>query len=101
MYPYEPERNSMIAKMKKPEAKEIYKLRQQIVEPAIGDIKRETKACEHFLPEEGAKAEFNLTCTARNLKKIWLSWQKKEETRDKRGFKVRPQPSFNLVFQFT
>jgi len=49
-YPCENEGNAMLAKMKTPETKEIYKLRQQIVKPAIGDIKR-IRDCEHFLPE--------------------------------------------------
>jgi len=39
MYPCEAEWNAMVAKMKTPQAKEVYKLRQQIMEPVIGDIK--------------------------------------------------------------
>lgn len=79
MYPWEDERNAMVAKMKTPEAKEIYKLRQQIVEPAIGDIK-ENQGLRAFLTRgiQGVKIEFNLACAARNLKKIWLYLQKKE-----------------------
>lgn len=95
MYPYEPERNSMIAKMMTPEAKKIYRLRQQIVEPAIGDIK-ENQGLRAFFARgiQGAKAELNLACTARNLKKIWLWLKKKQGTKDKRGFDLRLQPSF-------
>jgi len=79
MYPWEDERNAMLAKMKTPEAKEVYRLRQQIVEPAIGDIK-ENQGLRTFLTRglQGAKIEFNLACTARNLKKIWVYLQKKE-----------------------
>ncbi len=95
MYPYEPERNSMIAKMKTPEAKAIYKLRQQIVEPAIGDIK-ENQGLRAFFARgiQGAKAELNLACTARNVKKIWLWLKKKQGTWGKREFALRPQPCF-------
>jgi len=83
MYPWEDERNAMVTKMKTPEAKEIYKLRQQLVEPAIGDIK-ENQGLRTFLTRgiQGAKIEFNLACTARNLKKIWLDMQKKEGGRN-------------------
>jgi transposase len=95
MYPYEPERNSMIAKMKRPGAKAIYKLRQQIVEPAIGDIK-ENQGLRAFLARgiQGAKAELNLACTARNLKKIWLWLKKKEEHGIKEASLLRAQPCF-------
>lgn len=53
-------------------AREIYKLRQQIVEPAIGDIK-ENKGLRTFLTRriEAVRTEFNLVCTAVNLGKIW------------------------------
>lgn len=99
MYPCERERNAMVAKMKTPQAKEAYKLRQQIVEPAIGDIK-ENQGLRAFLARgiRGAKAEFNLACTARNLKKIWLSWQKKEGTKEQ-GIKeaLRYVPSLVLI----
>jgi len=73
MYPCEVERNAMVTKMKTPQSKAVYKLRQQIVEPAIGDIK-ENQGLRAFLARgiQGAKIEFNLMCAARNLKKIWL-----------------------------
>lgn len=50
MFPHEGERNAMMAKMKTPQAKETYKLRQQTVEPVIGDIK-ENKGSNRFLQE--------------------------------------------------
>lgn len=99
MYPCEAERNAMVAKMKTPQAKEVYKLRQQIVEPAIGDIK-ENQGLRAFLARgiQGAKTEFNLTCAARNLKKIWLCIRKKERDGEKTSCRVRPQ-SFQLAYQ--
>jgi transposase len=104
MYPYEIERNIMVVKMKTPQAQEIYKLRQQIVEPAIGDIK-ENQGLRAFLARglQGAKTEFNLACAARNLRKIWVSLKRKEENG---GDKVKahdqiPPPSSSLViYQF-
>ena len=84
----------MVAKMKTPQAHAVYKLRQQIVEPATGDIK-ENQGLRVFLARgiQGAKIEFNLACAAKNLKK-------KEGTGDKRGSDLRPESSFYLVFQF-
>ena len=38
MSPYEEERQVLKDKMQTPEAKEIYNLRKQIVEPVFGDI---------------------------------------------------------------
>ena len=77
-FPYEKERNAMTAKMKTTHAKEIYKLRAITVEPAFGDIK-ENKGIRMFLTRgiEVVNAEFNLVCTASNLKKIWIELQKK------------------------
>jgi len=101
MFPHEVERNVMVAKMKTPQAQEVYKLRQQIVEPAIGDIK-ENQGLRAFLARgiQGAKIEFSLACAARNLKRIWFSLQKKKGTGDTRGSNLRPESSFYLVFQF-
>jgi transposase len=78
MFPYEGERNAMIAKMKTPRAIEIYKLRQQIVEPVLGDIK-ENKGLRVFLTRgiKTVRTEFNIICTAMNLKRIWGYLQKK------------------------
>ena len=72
MLPYEGERNIMIAKMKTEEAKEIYKIRWQTVEPVFGDMK-ENKGFRTFLTRgiEGVRTEFNIVCAARNIKKIW------------------------------
>ncbi len=101
MYPCETERNAMVAKMKTPQAKEVYKLRQQIVEPAIGDIK-ENHGLRAFLTRgiQGAKTELNLMCAARNLKKIWLCFRKKERDGEKTSYRVRPQSPFQVAYQF-
>lgn len=54
--------------MKTSEAKEIYKLRKQIVEPVFGDI-RENKGINAFLTRglKPVKTEFNLICAANNI----------------------------------
>ncbi len=80
----------MVAKMKTPQAKGVYKLRQQIVEPVIGDIK-ENQGLRAFLARgiQGAKTEFNLACAARNLKRIWLCLRKKEGDGDKTPRQIR------------
>ncbi len=74
MFPYEGERNAMIAKMKTPRAIETYRLRQQIVEPVIGDVK-ENKGLRVFLTRgiRTVRTEFNIICAATNLKRIWAS----------------------------
>lgn len=71
---FEAERNAMAAKMKTPQAKETYRFRRQTVEPAIGDIK-ENKAVRSFLTRgiSAVRAEFNIVCTAANIKRIWLA----------------------------
>jgi transposase len=101
MYPHEVERNVMVAKMKTPQAQEVYKLRQQIVEPAIGDIK-ENQGLRAFLARgiQGARIELGLACAARNLKKIWICQQKKEGDGDTTPWQMRPQSPFQLVYQF-
>ena len=104
MFPHEAERNVMVAKMKTPQAQAVYKLRQQIVEPAIGDIK-ENQGLRAFLTRgiQGAKIELSLACAARNLKKIWICLQKKEkDDGDKHktpGQRCSPQPS-SVIYQF-
>lgn len=77
-YPYEIERNSMSEKMITSRGKETYKLRAITVEPVFGDIK-ENKGMRAFLTRhiKNVKTEFNLVCTASNLKKIWIELQKK------------------------
>jgi transposase len=71
---FEDERNSMVAKMKTSQAKEIYRLRARTVEPTIGDIK-ENKGVRSFLTRgiTTVRSEFNLVCTGVNLKRIWLA----------------------------
>ena len=77
---YEEERNAMVAKMKTREAKEIFRLRAQTVEPTIGDIK-ENKGVRSFLTRgiTAVRSEFNLVCTAVNLKRIWLAAKPKNK----------------------
>jgi len=72
VFPHEKERNAMIAKMGTAKAQEIYKLRQQIVEPVFGDIK-ENKGMIGFLTRgiQSVRTEFSLVCMARNIKRIW------------------------------
>ncbi len=59
--------------MKTEEAKEIYGQRKQVEEPAIGNYK-ENLGFRGFLTRglESARNEFNLVCTAANLRKIWI-----------------------------
>ena len=60
--------NRIKEKLKTPAGKAVYALRQQTVEPAIGDIKHNKKFREFLLRGiEKVKTEFNLVCTARNL----------------------------------
>lgn len=72
---------AMYAKMETGKAQEIYKLRAQTVEPAIGDIKY-NKGLVQFLTRglETVKTEFDLACIAHNLRKIWIQIQKPEKT---------------------
>jgi transposase len=71
MSPYEEERQVLAEKMKTPEGKEIYNLRRQIVEPVFGDI-RENKGVTSFITRslKTVKTEFNLICTANNIRRI-------------------------------
>jgi transposase len=72
MYPFEEARELMKKKMQTKEAKEIYKIRKQIVEFVFGDIK-ENKGSISFLTKslETVKTEFNLMSIANNVSKIW------------------------------
>ena len=72
MFPGEEVREAMRVKMKTARAKAIYKLRQQIVEPVLGDVK-ENKGLRSFLTRGigGVKTEWNLLCAAVNTQKIW------------------------------
>ena len=83
MSPYEEERQVLEDKMQTSEAKEIYNLRRQIVEPVFGDI-RENKGVMSFLTRslETVKTEFNLICTANNIRRI----HKKGEVCNKGNF---------------
>ena len=83
-YSEEAELNEMRAKMKTPEARERYQLRQQSVEEVIGDIK-ENKGVRAFLTRglKTVKSEFNLMCAACNIKRIWgllLEGKRKKKT---------------------
>lgn len=72
MFPHELQRNTMTATMATNRAKELYRLRQQIVEPVFGDIK-ENIGVRGFLTRGIAtvRGEFHLICTAVNIKRIW------------------------------
>jgi transposase len=79
MFPHEVALNGMRMKMKTPEAKEVYKLRQQIVEPVLGDIK-ENKGIRGFITRgiQTVRAEFNIICAAMNMKRIWILLKEKK-----------------------
>lgn len=72
MFPHEIQRYAMTAKMATNRAKELYRLRQQIVEPVFEDIK-ENKGMRRFLTRgiTTVRGEFNLICAAVNIKRIW------------------------------
>jgi transposase len=67
------ERKQLADKMKTEEAKKIYQQRKQVVEPAIGNYK-ENLGFREFLTRglKSIRNEFNLVCTAANLRKIWI-----------------------------
>jgi transposase len=67
------ERKQLSDKMRTDEAKKIYGQRKQVVEPAIGNYK-ENLGFRGFLTIglESVRNEFNLVCTAANLRKIWI-----------------------------
>jgi transposase len=73
------ERKQLADKMKTEEAKKIFGQRKQVVEPAIGNYK-ENLGFREFLTRglESVRNEFNLVCTAANLRKIWIYSNKKE-----------------------
>ena len=68
--------------MKTEEAKKIYGQRKQVVEPVIGNYK-ENLGFREFLTRglKSVRNEFNLVCTAINLRKIWIYSNKNEITR--------------------
>jgi transposase len=66
------ERLRMKEKMETDEAKEVYRLRKQTVEPIIGNIKQNLGFREFLLKGlEKVKIEVNLMSIAHNLQKIW------------------------------
>jgi transposase len=67
------ERKQLADKMETEEAKKIYRQRKQVVEPAIGNYK-ENLGFREFLTRglKSVRNEFNLVCTAANLRKIWI-----------------------------
>ena len=73
------ERKQLADKMKTEEAKKIYRQRKQVVEPAIGNYK-ENLGFREFLTRglKSVRNEFNLVCTAVNLRKIWIYSNKNE-----------------------
>ena len=73
MFPFEEERQVLDEKMKTVEGKKVYNLRKQIVEPVFGDI-RENKGVMNFITRglETVKTEFNLICSANNIRRIHL-----------------------------
>jgi len=73
------ERKQLADKMKTEEAKEIFGQRKQVVEPEIGNYK-ENLGFREFLTTglKSVRNEFNLVCTAVNLRKIWIYSIKKE-----------------------
>jgi len=79
-FPYRKERNAMNEKMDTEKGKEIYKLRAITVEPVFGDIK-ENKGMQGFFTRgiKTVRTEFNLVCTACNIKKIWIELQREKQ----------------------
>lgn len=69
---YEGERRRMAAKMRSEAGKEAYKIRKETVEWPFGNIKQNMKFREFMTRGiEKVKVEYNLVCTAHNLKVIW------------------------------
>jgi transposase len=73
------ERKQLADKMETEEAKKTYGQRKQVVEPVIGNYK-ENLGFREFLTRglKSVRNEFNLVCTAVNLKKIWICLNKNE-----------------------
>ena len=73
------ERKQLIDKMETEEARKLYGQRKQVVEPAIGNYK-ENLGFREFLTRglKSVRNEFNLVCTAANLRKIWIYSNKNE-----------------------
>jgi hypothetical protein len=90
VFPYETERNAMLVKMDTAEAKAIYKVRQQTVEPVFGDIKG-NKGMTEFLTRgiKSVRSELNLVCMARNIKRIWTILRDKSKGNNTRAVSKR------------
>jgi len=68
----EEERRKMADKLKSKEGILIYRTRKKVVECIFGHIKRNLGFREFLLRGiNGAKIEFNLTCIASNLRRMW------------------------------
>jgi transposase len=90
----------MNEKMNTKKGKETYKLRAITVEPAFGDIK-ENKGIRGFLTRgmETVKTEFDLVCTAINLKKIWIDLQKKNNIM--KNIIIKNPNAFNAIYLYS
>ena len=65
-------KEQMAHKLKTPEAKELYKLRKQTVEPVFGIIKHCMRFRQFLMRgKEKVSGEWNLVCTAYNLKRTF------------------------------
>ncbi len=68
----EEERRKMADKLRSKEGKLTYRTRKKVVECIFGHIKRNLGFREFLLRGiNGAKIEFNLTCIASNLRRMW------------------------------
>jgi hypothetical protein len=62
----------MVHKLKSPEAAALYALRKQTVEPAFGIIKHAMRFRQFLMRgKENVTGEWNLVCTAYNLKRTF------------------------------
>ncbi len=72
--------------MRSEAGREKYKLRSRTVEAPIGDIKQNQGMREFLTRGVGSvKTEFNLACTAHNLKRIWNSYERERGFEGKAG----------------
>jgi len=87
------ERKQLADKMKTEDAKKIFGQRKQVVEPAIGNYKENLGFRDFFTRGlKSVRNEFNLVCTAANLRKIWIYLIKMSE----RGEKIEINGAFRL-----
>jgi transposase len=72
--PKTPLRRAMHEKLEQPEARQIYQLRKQTVEPVFGQVK-EARGFRRFLLRglDKVRGEWQLVCTAHNLCKLWAA----------------------------